>query len=90
MGMIKSRSIIPHSPTDDSPRTTPHHSCVTGIDIIDAFRLLEIGFFTPVCGLWRSLIVYHIKPGFTDRHGSKTNIVKFISGGGSTKKIAYV
>jgi hypothetical protein len=33
MGMIKSRSIIPHSPTDHSPRTTPHHSGVTGIDI---------------------------------------------------------
>ena len=29
MGMIKSRSIIPHSPT-----ATPHHSGVTGIDII--------------------------------------------------------
>jgi len=25
MGMIKSRSIIPHSPTDYSQRTTPHH-----------------------------------------------------------------
>ena len=27
---------------------------------------------------------------FLGRHGSRTNIVKFISGGGSTKKIAYV
>jgi len=40
MAMIKSRSIIPHPPTphgplptDHSPRTTPHHSGVTGIDI---------------------------------------------------------
>ena len=27
---------------------------------------------------------------FTGPHESRTNIVKFISGGGSTKKIAYV
>jgi putative transposase len=33
IGMIKSRSIIPHSPTDDSRLPTPHHSGVTGIDI---------------------------------------------------------
>ena len=29
-GMIKSKSIIPHFPTDHSPRTTPHHSGCTG------------------------------------------------------------
>ena len=34
MGMIKSRSIIPHPPTDYSPLPTPHHSGVTRIDII--------------------------------------------------------
>ena len=34
MGMIKSRSIIPHPATDDSPPPTPHHSGVTGIDIV--------------------------------------------------------
>ena len=28
--MIKSKSIIPHFPTDHSPRTTPHHSGCTG------------------------------------------------------------
>jgi len=33
MGMIKSRSIIPHSPTDYSRLPTPYHSGVTGIDI---------------------------------------------------------
>jgi hypothetical protein len=38
MGMIKSRSIIPHSPTDHSQRTTPYHSGVTGIDITSRIR----------------------------------------------------
>jgi len=33
MGMIKSRSIIPHPPTPHGPLPTPHHSGVTGIDI---------------------------------------------------------
>jgi hypothetical protein len=49
MGMIKSRSIIPHSPTDHGPRTTPP-SCmsVTGIDII-GFLALATGKFI-VCG----------------------------------------
>jgi hypothetical protein len=28
--MIKSKSIIPHFPTDHSPRTTPHHSGCMG------------------------------------------------------------
>jgi type I restriction enzyme M protein len=37
MRMIKSRSIIPRSPTDHSQRTTPHHSGVTGIDITGEF-----------------------------------------------------
>jgi hypothetical protein len=34
MGMIKSRSIIPHPPTDHSPLPTDYHSGITGIDII--------------------------------------------------------
>jgi hypothetical protein len=33
MGMIKSRSIIPHFPADHGLLPTPHHSGVTGIDI---------------------------------------------------------
>jgi hypothetical protein len=37
MGMIKSRSIIPHSPTDHEPPPTNHHSGVTGIDIKTQF-----------------------------------------------------
>jgi len=39
MGMIKSRSIIPHSPTDHSPRTTLHHSGVIRIDINDKVKV---------------------------------------------------
>jgi len=35
MGMIKSRSIIPHSPTDHGSRTIPNG--VTGIDIKTRF-----------------------------------------------------
>jgi hypothetical protein len=35
MGTIESRSIIPHSPTDRGPQTTPHHVArATGIDMI--------------------------------------------------------
>jgi hypothetical protein len=34
MGIIKSRSIIPHSPTDHGPLPTDHDSAVTGIDMI--------------------------------------------------------
>jgi len=46
MGMIKSRSIIPYSPTPHFPLPTPHHSCVTGIDIsIETMRV--IGTLTP-------------------------------------------
>src|SRR4028118_868269 len=37
MGMIKSRSIIPHSPRDHGPPPTDHHSGVTGIDIKTRF-----------------------------------------------------
>ena len=37
MGTIESRPIIPHSLTPHSQRTTPHHSGVTGIDIIGSF-----------------------------------------------------
>src|SRR6476661_7722813 len=33
MGTIKSRSIIPHSPTPDFRLPTPNHSGVTGFDI---------------------------------------------------------
>jgi sigma-B regulation protein RsbU (phosphoserine phosphatase) len=33
MGTIESRSIIPHSPTDDSRLPTDYHSGVTGIDM---------------------------------------------------------
>lgn len=56
--------------------------------VLDAFRLLETGDFTPVYGFGRSLIV-HQTP-FLGPQESRTNIVKFISGGGSTQKIAYV
>ena len=31
MGMIKSKSIIPHSPTDYGPLPTPHHSGATNL-----------------------------------------------------------
>ena len=34
MEMIKSRSIIPHFPTDHGLLPTDHHSGVTGIDIM--------------------------------------------------------
>jgi hypothetical protein len=55
MGMIKSRSIIPHSPTDHgplptdhSPRTTPHHSGVTGIDMKAYFLAIREKIVTAV------------------------------------------
>ena len=53
MGMIKSRSIIPHSPTDCLPRTTPHSPLpipngVTGIDISPTSLAAETtAFFCP-------------------------------------------
>ena len=46
MGMIKSRSIIPHSPTPDSRLPTPHHSGVTGIDIRRKAKDLSPPFFS--------------------------------------------
>ena len=49
MGMIKSRSIIPYSPTDNSQRTIPHHSAVTGIDITRWRFTLRAAVRSPVC-----------------------------------------
>ena len=64
MGMIKSRSIIPHSPTPDSRLPTDHHSGVTGIDIKPYFLISHFQFFNSLISNLKSYKVRTAHPSY--------------------------